>query len=451
MKDHPETSGLYRTAGEVDDLLFDDPGTIRINCGGGSILFGTESWIADTYYTNGSGYSNGSAIANTTNDGVYQSERFGNHSYSIPVTNGSYTVRLHFAEIYFSASNSRLFNVAVEGGQASLSSYDVYLQAGGKNIAKIEQFNNITVSDGALNVSLTNVKDNAKISGIEVIPTVPAGNTAPVVSSPISDKSVVQNTASLAVPLSSVFSDNNGFANLTLTVSGNSNTSLVNSATITSGTLNLGFASGQTGTSVIKVKATDAEGLFIEDEFNVAVTSNVTPATLIRINCGGGNITFGSETWISDAYYSNGSGYSNTSPIANTTNDGLYQSERYGTHSYNVPVPAGTYTVKLHFAEIYFTAANARLFNVNIEGGQGSLSNYDVYLQAGGNYTAKVEQFNNIIVSDGTLNISLDKCKRQCKNFSYKVISSAPVQIRHQQSHQHCRPDSCIQHAIAFT
>ncbi len=512
----------------LKELQFDDPGTIRINCGGGNITFGTETWIADTYYTNGSGYSSGNAIANTTNDGVYQSERFGNHSYSIHVTNGSYTVRLHFAEIYFTSSNSRLFNVNVEGGQATLTSYDVYAKAGGSNTAKIEQFTNINVTDGVLNISLTNVKDNAKISGIEIIPTVPAGNTAPTVSSPIPNQSVAANTANLTIPLSSVFSDNNGFANLTLTVSGNSNTAVVNSATISSNslvlgfasgvsgsstikvkatdagslfvedefiitvspppvntapvvstpvtdksvvvntaslavalgsvfsdnngianlvltvsgntntalvnsatiagsTLTLGFASGQTGSSYIKVKATDAEGLSVEDEFLVQVTANTTPATLIRINSGGGNITFGTETWISDAYYSNGSGFSNGNAIANTTNDAMYQSERFGNHTYNIPVPSGSYTVKLHFAEIYFTSANQRLFNVSIEGGQATLSSYDVYVKAGGSNTAKVEQFNNINVTDGTLNISFTNVKDNAKVSGIEVISSTPA------------------------
>ena len=47
-------------------------------------------------------------------------------------------------------------------------------------------------------------------------------------------------------------------------------------------------------------------------------------------------------------------------------------------------MPAGTYTVTLKFAEIYFTAAGQRVFNVNING-QSVLSNFDIFAQAGAN------------------------------------------------------------------
>ena len=99
----------------------------------------------------------------------------------------------------------------------------------------------------------------------------PAANTPPVVSSPISDQTVAINSANISIPLGAVFTDNNGFASLALSVSGNTNTSLVNLATISGGSLTLGFAAGQSGTAEIKVKATDAEGLFVEDQFTVTI------------------------------------------------------------------------------------------------------------------------------------------------------------------------------------
>ena len=177
----------------------------------------------------------------------------------------------------------------------------------------------------------------------------PAANTPPVVSSPISDQNVTINSANISIPLSAVFTDNNGFASLSLTVSGNTNTSLVNLASISGSTLTLGFAAGQTGTANIKVKATDVEGLNIEDEFSVVVSNNSTPATQIRLNCGGPAQTYGSVVWSADNYYTNGSGYGQANPIANTTQDELYQTERYGNFTYNIPVPNGSYTVKLAF------------------------------------------------------------------------------------------------------
>ena len=48
--------------------------------------------------------------------------------------------------------------------------------------------------------------------------------------------------------------------------------------------------------------------------------------------------------------------------------------------TYSIPVPtAGKYTVELHFAEIYFTTAGSRVFNVNVENSQFVLQNIDLF------------------------------------------------------------------------
>ena len=75
--------------------------------------------------------------------------------------------------------------------------------------------------------------------------------------------------------------------------------------------------------------------------------------TPIRINCGGGayNDTQG-RLWIDDMYYDGGSIYTTNHDIANTTDDYLYNTARDGEVTYQIPVPAGTYQVVLHFAEI---------------------------------------------------------------------------------------------------
>jgi len=53
---------------------------------------------------------------NDADDILYQTERFAtNLTYQIPVENGLYDVRLHFAEIFFNSENLRVFDVAIEG------------------------------------------------------------------------------------------------------------------------------------------------------------------------------------------------------------------------------------------------------------------------------------------------------------------------------------------------
>jgi len=80
-----------------------------------------------------------------------------------------YTVRLHFAEIFFNAAGQRIFNVAINGA-AALSNFDIFAAAGGKNKAVVEQFTATADAQGQITITYTTVRDNAKSSGIEIVP-----------------------------------------------------------------------------------------------------------------------------------------------------------------------------------------------------------------------------------------------------------------------------------------
>lgn len=396
---------------------------LRINAGGPTYTYEGITWNADQYFTGGSTYSDNTPIAGTTNDQLYQSERYGNITYAIPVPVGGYTVKLHFAEIFYTVPGARIFNVNVENGQGVLNNYDIVAaDAGNGFTAHVEEFTNVNVNDGFLNISLINVQDNAKISGIEVIATGGSGNAAPTVISPITDKQYVLGTTSAAVSLAGVFNDDGGVANLIYTLTSNSNPALVSSVNISGTNANLTLASNITGSALIKIKAADAAGLFVEDEFMVTVAEQV--ATHIRIASGGAGHTFNGEVWSADQYFTGGNAYGESIAIANTTNDVLYQNERWGNVVYNIPVPAGAYTVKLHFAEIYWTTPGNRIFNVNVENGQGTLSNYDIVAQAGAGATAVVQQFNGVNVSDGFVTITLTSVSDNAKISGIEIISA---------------------------
>src|SRR5207245_3890468 len=60
---------------------------------------------------------------------------------------------------------------------------------------------------------------------------------------------------------------------------------------------------------------------------------------------------------------------------------------RYGASTDQFAVLNGGYTVNLKFAELYFTTAGQRLFNVLING-QTVLANFDVVAAAGAGLTA---------------------------------------------------------------
>lgn len=63
---------------------------------------------------------------------------------------------------------------------------------------------------------------------------------------------------------------------------------------------------------------------------------------------------------------------------------------------------AGTCTVTLQFAEIYWTAAGQRQFNVIINGNQ-VLTNFDIFANAGGENIAIAESFTTTANSSGQI------------------------------------------------
>ena len=149
--------------------------SIYINAGGPAINAGGINWGADQYSAGGSTYNVGAAIANTTSDAIYQTERFagGNLSYNVPVANGTYEVQLHFAEIFFVGGNGgtgkRVFNISLEG-QNVLNNYDINAITGANvSTANIQVFT-VTVNDGTLNINLNGIVENPKISAIAIIP-----------------------------------------------------------------------------------------------------------------------------------------------------------------------------------------------------------------------------------------------------------------------------------------
>jgi chitinase len=78
---------------------------IRVNTGGNAYTDGASNvWSADTGYNTGSTASTGSAIAGTTDDALYQTNRWdaGGGSeleYTFTVPNGVYEVNLLFAAV----------------------------------------------------------------------------------------------------------------------------------------------------------------------------------------------------------------------------------------------------------------------------------------------------------------------------------------------------------------
>ncbi|WP_347157367.1 malectin domain-containing carbohydrate-binding protein [Pontibacter chitinilyticus] len=151
---------------------------IRINAGGPALTLkdGTV-FSADRYFSNTYTYQNTSIadIAGTEDDQLYKTERgsntnLGSFAYNIPVPNGQYVVKLHFAEIYWSATSigKRVFDVNLEGGTVELPRYDIVASVGTRT-AVIKEFT-VSVTDGVLTINFSASADRPKISAIEVLP-----------------------------------------------------------------------------------------------------------------------------------------------------------------------------------------------------------------------------------------------------------------------------------------
>ncbi len=138
-----------------------------MHAGGGAYTdSGGKLWAADTSYNGGATYAVAGAIAGTSDSPLYQAVRYGDFSYQFAVPNGSYTVNLKFAEVYWSSPGQRVFDVLVEG-QPALSNFDIVAQAGGSYTA-LDKSVTTTVSDGTLTVQFLTRVDNAMVSGLEI-------------------------------------------------------------------------------------------------------------------------------------------------------------------------------------------------------------------------------------------------------------------------------------------
>jgi hypothetical protein len=135
-----------------------------------------KRWRADDYFLNGFLSTARRAVTGSEDPELFGAERYGHFSYAIPVdTRGRYTVILHFAEFYFGPQleggggvGSRTFHVFCNG-HSLLEDFDIYKEGGSLHVVT-KTFPNIKPSaQGKINLTFEPVKNNATISGIEIL------------------------------------------------------------------------------------------------------------------------------------------------------------------------------------------------------------------------------------------------------------------------------------------
>jgi outer membrane protein assembly factor BamB len=388
------------------------------------------SFVADEDFSGGATIDHAntidtSKVTNPAPEAVYQTARVTTavgpdtmFSYTIPgfVAGSSQLVRLHFAETYWTAAGKREFNVSINGTTV-LTNFDIFATAGGENIANIQQFTEPANASGQYVILFTSNVDKALISGIEIdpattscsAPTAPSGLTATAISGSQINLSWTAGTASCAFTYNVYRSTTSGF---------------------TPGSTNL-VASGLTGTTYSDngltasttyyylVEAVDSAGASAPSNQASATTSASSgPCTTLCIDSGS---TTGTSPWVADEDFSGGATIDhantiNTSKVTNPAPEAVYQTARDGAtqasgvgapFTYTIPgLTAGSsHTVRLHFAETFFTAAGKRVFNVSINGTQ-VLTNFDIFATAGGENIANIQQFTATANASGQIVIT---------------------------------------------
>ncbi len=406
--------------------------TVRINTGGPAQTVNGVTWSAcssltacNGWVSGGGAYAEGDTITGIPagmNNTMFQSEWTGTAAtgarafgFQIPVANGSYQVRLHFAELNKTAAGARTFDVRLENGTV-LSNFDVFAQAGGIDRAIVRSFTT-TVTDGNVTLDFIRRVEYAKISAIEIIP-------ATVTNPPAAVTGVTAAGVATGINLgwSASTAANLGGYNVYRSASATGTFTKVNTAVLT-GTTYADTAAPAGVASFYQVTAVDQAGNESARSATVNATRPASTRPTVRINAGGPAVTTGGVAWSADQFFTGGKTYSNpqVSAIGGTTDDVLYRTERSGaSFSYAVPVANGTYDVRLTFAEIYHGATGGgpggtgrRVFSANIEGGAVELANFDI--NAAVAPMTAVSRTYRMTITDGVANIAFTSGVDQAK------------------------------------
>ncbi len=133
-----------------------------------------QPWQADKAYVAGSWgyvgwvdrYATSNAIANTIDDTLYQTERYGLGQYVFDVSPGTYSVTLKFAEIYFGTNvGGRVMNVKANG-QTVILGLDVMKEVG--RYAALDRTFLVNVTDYQLLLEFAATSGGAKVNAIRV-------------------------------------------------------------------------------------------------------------------------------------------------------------------------------------------------------------------------------------------------------------------------------------------
>jgi len=403
-----------------------------------------------------------------TKDGVYTLTVLPNSGHlrvTVSPTNGVTVqyVRAFLAGAGTNGSISDTYNIPAPGTQgaaavSSLSLNPTTLLGGATNSNATVTLNSPAASD----VSLTLSSSNPSAATVPSAVTVPANSTSAtftVTTYAVASSATAVITATLNGSAQATLIVNpvaTGLTSLTLNptsvVGGSANstgTVTLNGYAPTGGTvvaLSSSNTSAATVPASVTIPANATSAIFTVTTLSVnsatsavitatfdggsktaTLTVNLTPSfTPVRINSGGPAYTDSlGQRWTADTDYKGGGPYTVTTTITNTADPTLYKTSRFGSSfSYSIPAPAGTYSVTLKFAELYWTAAGKRVFNVAING-TTVLPKFDIFAAAGAAFKAVDKTFT--VTSTGTITIQFTTASAGNPLVNaVQVVASAP-------------------------
>lgn len=384
-----------------------------------AVTFEGDSYLGDLGFTSYYSTSSTNSVVDGSVNAIYHTERFGqNFGFSIPVPNGIYTVKTHHNELWFgkrgpaSKVGNRIFNLALEGLLVK-QNIDLFVESADKPV--VFSFENITVTDGVLNLNLVGTKNNATISAISII-----SNDDLNLLTAVMEASTQVGVAPLSVDFNGGNSIGQGVLLLAWDFGDGTGSSEVQpTKTFTlpgdyTVTLTITDENGNSDSSSLLITVLESEPLN-SYHFNTG-TNNTTNWT---------NITYVADNLTPSIFNSD----TRMNSLFSASSIALFQSERFGVNvAYTIPVEDGVYTVKTYHNELWFgksgptAAPGQRVFDFHIEG-QLVKQNFDMFVESNNSPTEVV--FDGIIVTDGVFNLSLIRKTNNATISGLSIIQTA--------------------------
>jgi hypothetical protein len=164
------SGGWYKNEGEewvrIDDLVFNngtegDEGTGYVSVSGDASASPTDTAVGHT--------RSDAEIASTDRDFLYRTAHFGRDlGYDVAIENGTYDVRLYFAENDEEVEpGDRLFDVTVQG-TTRLEVFDVADQNEFIHAPVVRTFEGVEVTDGTLSITTESIEGDSLFSGFSI-------------------------------------------------------------------------------------------------------------------------------------------------------------------------------------------------------------------------------------------------------------------------------------------